>query len=342
MDALLGFSFVCIVIITANHYKTHENANSFAKLMLCLLAASIALIGILPLLGSFSSQPEIPVLDNRTAWVFSMIAILTSLFCFGLIFSRALRLFLQNSVLRTDYASRHYEANSLVHTTAIILMIFMIIFTTSNFMLGGGVQGLAESMQESSIGAGDLLLNMALYLTAAFLGIGLMLRRNLRQSLERLGIHLSFWENIKHLVIGLFVGLGVFCLQIAMAIIWQMLVSPETLAEQTAASQQIFSAFSGSIWLGVLVALTAGIGEELLFRGALQPIFGNLLVSLFFVLMHSQYTLTPASLIILVVSLVFGLLRQNYSTNAAIVAHFVYNFCPFLMIYLASQAGLSF
>src|SRR5688572_10421134 len=147
--ALLGFSFVCIVIIMANHNKTHKNANGFTKLGLSSLAASIAIIGILPLLGSFSSQSEMPVLDSQTAITFSAIALLASLFCLGLIFSSALRLFLQNAVLRTDHASRHYEANSLVHTTAIMLMIFMIIFTTSNFMLGGGVQGLAESMQES-------------------------------------------------------------------------------------------------------------------------------------------------------------------------------------------------
>jgi uncharacterized protein len=79
----------------------------------------------------------------------------------------------------------------------------------------------------------------------------------------------------------------------------------------------------------------------LLFRGALQPIFGNLLVSLFFTLLHSQYTFTPASLIILVVSLAFGYVRQKYSTSASIVAHFVYNFSPFILLYLASQAGLS-
>ena len=110
-------------------------------------------------------------------------------------------------------------------------------------------------------------------------------------------------------------------------------------SEQYLASQAMFEALGNSLWLGFLVAFTAGVGEELLFRGALQPIFGNLIVSIFFVMMHSQYILTPASLIILLVSLVFGFLRTYYTTPSAMMAHFVYNFTPFVIITILVNAG---
>jgi uncharacterized protein len=260
-----------------------------------------------------------------------------------------LRLFVQRYLIRSDGQIRYYHADSTVHTTAVILAIFMIINTLGNFILAGGVEGLAESLEQTNYGVQDLLLNFGLYLISALLGIGFLVRRNFSQSLERLGISIpknSTWgtwfaNNLKHLLIGLIVGIGLFCLQIGMSLVWQAFVSPEALAEQTAATQQIFAAFSGSLWLGFILAITAGIGEELLFRGALQPIFGNFLVSLFFVLLHSQYTLTPAALIILVVSLVFGLLRQHYTTTSAMAAHFMYNFSPFVLIYILGQMGFT-
>ena len=49
----------------------------------------------------------------------------------------------------------------------------------------------------------------------------------------------------------------------------------------------------GSIPGILTLGLAAGIGEETLFRGALQPRFGLLITSLLFALLHSQYGITP-------------------------------------------------
>jgi uncharacterized protein len=348
MDSLLvvlGFGFICSVIVVANQQEKQKNSDALVKTLLMLIAGIIALIGILSVFSAFSAEPDMPKVEISTASVFAISAILAALFCLGIILSPVFRHFLQSSIIHSDGQTRLYNAHSLVHTTALVLMVFAIINTLGSFLLAGGVAGMAASLRESNISLNDLLLNMLLYITTAFLGIGFTIRRNLWQSLERLGILLpkdGFATIIRHLIVGAVFGFALFWLQVAMSSIWQILVSPETLAEQTAATEQIFQAFSSSIWLGLLVAITTGLGEELLFRGALQPIFGNLLVSLFFVLLHSQYTLTPASFIILVVSLAFGYLRQKYSTSAAIVAHFVYNFSPFVLLYLANQAGVSF
>jgi membrane protease YdiL (CAAX protease family) len=67
------------------------------------------------------------------------------------------------------------------------------------------------------------------------------------------------------------------------------------------------------------------------FRGAIQPVFGIWVTSLFFTMLHTQYTLTPATLVIFITSLVLGWLRNRQSTSAAITGHFVYNFIQLVL-----------
>jgi membrane protease YdiL (CAAX protease family) len=88
-----------------------------------------------------------------------------------------------------------------------------------------------------------------------------------------------------------------------------------------------------AFWL----ALTAALSEEILFRGALQPVFGLPLTSVYFALVHMQYALTPAAVIIFVVALGLGWLRQRQSTSSAIIAHFVYNFVQLAVAILAAS-----
>jgi uncharacterized protein len=66
----------------------------------------------------------------------------------------------------------------------------------------------------------------------------------------------------------------------------------------------------------------------------LQPIFGLWPTAIFFALTHVQYTLTPATLVIIIVGLGLGWVRKRYNTTAAIITHFAYNFALlFLTIY---------
>src|SRR5690606_26208801 len=120
--------------------------------------------------------------------------------------------------------------------------------------------------------------------------------------------------------------------------VWFALVSPEQFQEQTAASEQIAAAF-GTLPLAFFLAITVALGEEILFRGALQPVFGLWVTSIYFALLHTQYTLTPASLTIVVVALGFSWLRQRYSTTAAITAHFLYNLVLLALPLLFGSSG---
>ena len=76
--------------------------------------------------------------------------------------------------------------------------------------------------------------------------------------------------------------------------------------------------------LMLLLSLSAGIGEEITLRGALQPKLGIALTSLLFATLHVQYS-WYGMLSILVFGLILGVIRKHGSTTAAILVHTVYN-----------------
>jgi membrane protease YdiL (CAAX protease family) len=236
-------------------------------------------------------------------------------------------------ILLNRLTSGGFNPMSPVHSTGVVLMMALLVLTIGQLALIGGLSGLATQLENVTIGIPDLVFQMMLFIVVAFLAIGLIVRRNWSDSLKRLALRLPTLGDITW---GVGMGLGLYGLLLLMIAAWAILAGPEAIAEQTAASEQLTRAFN-TLPLAFAVAFTAAVGEEILFRGALQPIFGLLLSSIYFVLVHIQYTLTPATLIILVVSLGLGWLRNRQSTTACIIAHFVYNFVQLALVVVASQ-----
>lgn len=79
----------------------------------------------------------------------------------------------------------------------------------------------------------------------------------------------------------------------------------------------------------VLVSVAAGVGEELLFRGALQPRVGVVPSAALFAGLHVQYQL-PGILMIFVVGLALGMLKRRTSTTFTILVHVFYDLGAFL------------
>ncbi|MFZ2422569.1 MAG: CPBP family intramembrane glutamic endopeptidase, partial [Anaerolineae bacterium] len=78
--------------------------------------------------------------------------------------------------------------------------------------------------------------------------------------------------------------------------------------------------------LGALtIGLSAGLGEELIFRGALQPRFGLIPTSFLFAVIHVQYGLSPAVVQVFVLGLVLGIIRQRGNLTMSIALHTLYN-----------------
>lgn len=76
--------------------------------------------------------------------------------------------------------------------------------------------------------------------------------------------------------------------------------------------------------LGILLAAAAALGEEILFRGALQPVYGIPLTSLVWASGHIQYgVMDPLTAVIFVDGLVWGMLRKRFGTRSSILGHFL-------------------
>jgi membrane protease YdiL (CAAX protease family) len=88
-----------------------------------------------------------------------------------------------------------------------------------------------------------------------------------------------------------------------------------------------------AVLFALLIGLGAGLGEESLFRGALQPKLGILATSVLFASMHIQYGPSILLLFIFLLSLALGLLRRHVNTTATFLAHAGYNASGVLLAY---------
>jgi CAAX prenyl protease-like protein len=75
---------------------------------------------------------------------------------------------------------------------------------------------------------------------------------------------------------------------------------------------------------GVLLGVSAGVGEELAMRGALQPPLGVVLTSLVFAGLHVHYSWFGMATIFLL-GIILGLIRNRTSTTVAILVHALYD-----------------
>lgn len=229
-----------------------------------------------------------------------------------------------------------YRSDSNVHRLAIILMIFHVISVMWTFMMSGGLQGISFSYDNPVDVLLDVASNALIYIIIALLGVGWMVRRDKEHIIKRLGLRFPM---IHDWVAGIGIGILLYIVSLIGTMIWASLVPAEVIAEQTSASQELFQAFSGSLISGMILALLTGVSEEILFRGALQPIFGLITTSFFFTIIHIQYTLTPAILILFIITLGFGSARKYISTTTSIIAHAIYNFIPILLYTIISNTG---
>jgi len=179
---------------------------------------------------------------------------------------------------------------------------------------------LAELLQDPGelVSASKLSGGLVGYVVLAFASVGLLVRRDWRGSLERLGLTALRPAGSLTVIAGV-VALWLFNLgsegfeKSAFPALW--------------ASDQGFTAALAEVMgpgLMLLLSLSAGIGEEITLRGALQPKLGIALTSLLFATLHVQYS-WYGMLSILVFGLILGVIRKHGSTTAAILVHTVYN-----------------
>jgi membrane protease YdiL (CAAX protease family) len=134
------------------------------------------------------------------------------------------------------------------------------------------------------------------------------------------------------LVAAVILAAASFALDAAIARIWEALGWPRT---DAAAFEQMLGALISPIG-AVLIGITAGVGEELVVRGALQPRLGILLSNLFFTGLHAFQYGFDALLSVFLVGLVLGIVRARSNTSTSSIVHGVYDF----ILVMISALGL--
>jgi N-acetylneuraminic acid mutarotase/membrane protease YdiL (CAAX protease family) len=97
-----------------------------------------------------------------------------------------------------------------------------------------------------------------------------------------------------------------------------------TIAENVGRINDQALANIGGLGAAAVAAILLGIGEEVLFRGAIQPRYGVFLTALAFAALHTQYGFPAAPLTLFAVGLVLGIERRYTNTTASILSHVLF------------------
>lgn len=318
MDILSGFIIALGLVILANVLAQRQQKTAIAVFEWALFFVNIPLI-LQGALHTFFPQQQtgfnLPITSQASGIVLLLMGV------WGMVMSyRPLRHLLA-TILPIDPASP-------VHTLALIL---------SGYLMGNTLLALTEdalaALSESalSVSITEFVLQQLFFAILAFVGVGLFLRRNSESVQARLGLERPTRQQ---LMVGLRWVPILVVLQWLITALW-VAVNPEQVEELDSINSTLLGNID-SVWEWFALSLSAGIGEELLFRGALQPVMGLWFSAVLFAVSHIQYGLTPATLAVFIIAIVLGIIRQRTNTTVAILVHFGYDFMIGLLALLAT------
>ncbi|MFI5267229.1 MAG: type II CAAX prenyl endopeptidase Rce1 family protein [Chloroflexota bacterium] len=158
-------------------------------------------------------------------------------------------------------------------------------------------------------------------LAFGFLGVGLLVRRNPGQCLSRLAL---VRPRVSHLVVAVVLAQLLLLVGVGADYLTQLL-TPGTAKQLNNVSQVLYGNLGSAFLPWLLLAVSAGVCEEILFRGAVQPRLGLLLTTLLFASTHVQYGLSIVLALIVLAGFTLGVLRRYTNTTTTIVCHALYD-----------------
>lgn len=170
----------------------------------------------------------------------------------------------------------------------------------------------------------DPFISLMTDLALALAGVGFGLTRGLRESLARLDVRRITLRQL---------GLAILVAMVFQVAVGAMEYVESVLLPSVHALEDRFGyEFVGlPAWVGaVLTSISAGVGEEVLFRGALQPRLGIVLTALLFGALHVQYQV-PGMVVIVLIGIGLGLVKERTSTTFVATVHALYDLGAFLL-----------
>ena len=164
--------------------------------------------------------------------------------------------------------------------------------------------------------------------------VGFGLTRTWGPAMDRLGIVVPRWWQL----VVAFAVADIFLVSVGLVNNLTFFLVPDQWHRIVEILYRTYSPLPG--WALLLFAVLAGVSEETLFRGALQPRAGVILTAILFAAGHIQYGLTPILGMVFVHGIGYGLLRRYMNTSTAIVAHTAYDSGGFPLSHLSEANAL--
>lgn len=219
--------------------------------------------------------------------------------------------------------------------TFLALWLFVVVLGNNavSLLLFLGEPDVSRLFPDDRLSPAAVMTNQLPFLVVALLGVGAGIRRNLRETLDRLGYGRI---SSRHIGIAVLVAGAALALSVAADALFASL-QPGLYREVGEISDNLFNPRGlgpvSAVLFALLLGLGAGLGEETLFRGAVQPAFGIAATSILFASMHVQYG--PSLLLgyVFLLSIGLGLLRKHINTTASFLAHALYNSLGIILTY---------
>lgn len=221
------------------------------------------------------------------------------------------------------------DSNDVVHTISLSLsfLVFHVYILTA-FSLEELIQDSTQGTTIGTLWTQDILLALI-----AIIGVGWLQKRNTKETLQRLGL---VRPTFKIVFTGILFAVGFVMVNLILeqlASISGFGMDPNVDKITNQQLGPLFETIPGILTLG----LAAALGEELIFRGAMLPRFGLIYTSILFTLVHANYGLSVATLIVFILAIMLGILRIRYNTTLTMVTHASYNIILGLLALLGSK-----
>lgn len=320
MEIIAGSSLIFALIVLANWAETQAGRSLKQALhwLFVLFNVPVFLLGVFFLLMPASFWEEAGLVgftDFRPAGV---IFLILSILAIVVTLPDVRQQLAQFTDIKPDSA---------VHTLALILVIYLV-GQNAITLSQGGLEALADSA--TSVSIVEVIATQSMFLIAALLGVGLLTRRGPLKLIERLDLA---WPTRKQWLEAAWWVFVLVVLQAIAGAAWFALAPEQAELLENVSGELLGDIDTVGEWFALAVA--AGVGEEILFRGALQPVLGLGATSLIFAFAHVQYGLSPATLFIFVLGFILGLVRRRTNTTTVILVHFGYDFVLGLMVLAA-------
>jgi len=309
---VLAIAPAILLLALANYTEKRKELRILTKIFLGLIVLFVIIAG--GLIAGSSSTGTAQGVMNQEAYGGGLV--LTGLVALVL-FLKPIRAGLSRLI--------SIDPDNWLHATALVFAILLVGMSIAT----ATTTDVIKFSKGSGSDAAGVVLQDALFVISALIGVGWLVRRNWKDTVNRLGLRKPI---VRDVMMSLVYLLIIFAIVIVLNLLAEALNVDSGLTDNEDPTVQILGGVT--ILTAIVFALGAGIGEEILFRGAMQPRFGIILVSLIFMSLHVQYA-NPVQLGTLFgISVVFGYERKTVSTTSAIITHTLYDMILLLAVAL--------